>query len=85
MQLSHLRLTGINATYYKFQLEEFEQHMIKKFNCDYVAFGKQDTRGAHSICLFSKKGTVSQQRHFDSKDQLLGFVVGYNSHNGAHL
>jgi hypothetical protein len=85
MQLSHIRLTGIDKLYYLRQFEQFEIAMVKKFNCQYVAYGKQDTRGAHSICLFSDNGCVSQQRHFDSKDQLIGFVVGYNSHTGNHL
>ena len=85
MQLSHLRLTGIDATYYRIQFEQFEQSMIQKFGCEFVAFGKQDTRGGHSICLFSEKGTISQQKHFDSKDQLIGFVIGYNSYTGNHL
>ena len=85
MQLSHIRLTGIDATYYRLQLAQFEQSMIQKFDCEYVAFGKQDTRGGHSICIFSKKGTVSQQKHFDSKDQLIGFVIGYNSYTGDRL
>ena len=85
MELSHIRLTGIDATYYKRQFEQFEQSIIQKFKCNYVAFGKQDIRGSHSICLISDDGCVLQQKHFDSKDRLIGFVIGYNSYTGNHL
>ena len=76
--ISNMRL-GAEKAYYQNQLAAFASIMIDKFDdVQRVEFGKQDSRGALSITLFNSKHCVPQQRHFTSKDELLGFVVGYN-------
>lgn len=77
MDIVGMRITGIDKNYYLRQLELFEQAMIDKGRATRVEFGKQDMRGVPSICLFND-GCVTQQKHFNSKDELLGYVVGYN-------
>ena len=78
MSIVGMRITGTNKNYYLRQLELFEQAMIDKGRATRVEFGKQDMRGVPSICLFNGH-CVTQQKHFNSKDELLGYVVGYNS------
>lgn len=80
----NIRLTGIDKEYYKNQLIIFGENInryLQRTGIDKikrVEFGKQDSRGAISITLVSLRGTVPMQKHFNSKDELLGYVVGYN-------
>ena len=74
-----MRLTGNDKSYYKAQLNLFEEKMIAKGMATRVEFGKQDTRGLYSICLFNESHCVTQQKHFESKQELLGYIVGYNT------
>jgi len=77
MKLINMRLTGIDKNYYSNKLEQFEQLMIDKDMAHAVEFGKQDTRGAFSISLKTGNHCISQQKMFSSKQELLGYVVGY--------
>lgn len=85
MSIVGIRITGTNKNYYLRQLELFEQAMIDKGWATRVEFGKQDMRGVPSICLFNDRHCVTQQKHFNSKDELLGYVVGYNSVEQGYL
>ena len=84
MSIVGMRITGTNKNYYLHQLELFEQKMIDKGMATRVEFGKQDMRGVPSICLFNGH-CVTQQKHFDTKQELLGYVVGYNNAGEAYL
>lgn len=78
ISICNMRITGIDKNYYENQLQEF----ANKFNSKViksVAFGKQDIRGGFSITLFDHRHCVPQQKFFNSKDELLGFVVGCNT------
>ena len=85
MSIVGMRITGTNKNYYLHQLELFEQKMIDKGMATRVEFGKQDMRGVPSICLFNDNHCVTQQKHFDTKQELLGYVVGYNNASKAYL
>lgn len=74
----NMRLTGIGKNYYANQLAEFASKINKK-KYKGVQFGKQDIRGGISITLFDHNGCVPSQKHFNSKDEMLGFVVGVNT------
>ena len=77
MSLCHMRLTGGDRWYYRYQLEGF----VAKFSpakVSSVHFGKQDIRGGVSITLHNLKHCVPYQKFFENKWELLGFVVGFN-------
>ena len=76
MNLQSIRLTGVNANYYRAKLEAFEQLMIARNLAEYVEFGKQDPRGNPSISLF-KNHCIKQQRHYTNKQAMIEFVAGY--------
>lgn len=78
-KLLHLRLPEKDKGYHNVVLSQFTQTIIDRFpDCAYVEYGKQDTRGGHSICLNNAEHCTISQRIFDSKEQMLGFIVGYN-------
>lgn len=79
MNIVNMRLTGVNKKFYENQLAEFEELMIAKGMAYKVEFGKQDIRGAFSISLYNGDNCIKQQRCFDTKQELLGYVVGYLS------
>ena len=82
--LVSIRLTGTDRVFYKNQLETFGENINRylkrtgEHTITRVEFGKQDSRGALSITLFNARHCVPMQKHFSSKDELLGYVVGYN-------
>ena len=81
--LQNIRITGHNKEYYLNQLSVFAARCCLKPGIKRVEFGKQDTRGAVSICLATDAHCISAQKHFDSKAEMLGFVVGFNeAHSG---
>ena len=75
--LSNMRLTGNNKYYYASQMQQFADKLDTVLYKS-VAFGKQDIRGGISITLFDHKHGAPQQRHFSSKDEMLGFIVASN-------
>jgi hypothetical protein len=88
-QVCNIRLTK-NKPYWENQLEEFSNRFIGKYwgNKNSYAqgreivslyFGKQDIRGGNSICLVNSNGTISRQKHFESKDIMLGYIEGWNA------
>lgn len=84
MELQNIRITGINKNYYLNQLETFERHMVDQGMAVRVEFGKQDQyRSNPSISLFDDKHGINQQKHFDTKHEMLGYVVGYNAARGG--
>jgi len=75
-----------------FRLADNERHMPAQFQtfCNnfssrsdidirYIVFGKQDSRGALSITVFDQRHCVPMQRHFSSKQEMFGYVEGYNN------
>ena len=78
-RLCNIRLTGHNKRYYAYQLASYAKHTMLRFKgtrC--VQFGKQDIRGGLSITLITEDHCIDHQRHFESKDLMLGFIVGCN-------
>lgn len=74
----NIRITR-EKPYYMHQLNEFAEHMEKRFpDTIRVEYGKQDIRGGISICLFNNRHCIDHQHFFNSKDEMLGFVAGYN-------
>jgi len=81
-RLANIRLTGIDKNYYAGQLQQFANSMSVKFkDFKLVEFGRQDIRGGHSICIYNTRNCVNHQKFFNSKNELLGFVCGFNSSN----
>ncbi len=80
ISINSMRINGPDARYYKNQLQIFADYIGETVpqNIQSVCFGKQDARGSLSITLFDENHCVPMQRHFRSKDHLLGFVCGYN-------
>jgi len=76
-QVIGIRLFGDDNYYYESEFKKYTNHLdsnkIKR-----VEFGKQDQRSAYSVTTFNHKGAIDKQIAFVKKDQLLGFVVGYN-------
>ena len=79
MNIVGMRLTGKNKKFYENQLTEFEGLLADKGMAYRVEFGKQDIRGAFSISLYDGDNRIKQQRFFETKQELLGYVVGYLS------
>jgi len=77
VHISNMRLTGDNKVYMQNQLELFANNLDPKL-FKTVSFGRQDTRGGFSIALADHDHRQPQQRHFNSKEMMLGFVIGCN-------
>jgi hypothetical protein len=80
-----MRLSGDNKHYWANQLKEFADFFVGKLwgSSDpriitKIQFGKQDIRGSFSIALIDQTNCIPRQKHFQSKDALLGFVEGWN-------
>ena len=87
ISLNNIRITGRDKTYYMHQLQVFADKMPLKFpdmDIQSVCFGKQDIRGGISITFFNSKHCVPHQKFFDSKQEMIGFVCGYNSANSGN-
>lgn len=82
IRLCNMRLTGDNAGYYKKQFETFA-NSFDAAKISSIEFGKQDIRGGFSITLYDHKHCVPKQHFFDNKEQMIGFVLGYNQFVGA--
>ncbi len=78
-QLVQIRLTR-EQPYYEDHMRVFAEHMGNEITT--VQFGKQDSRGAFSITLYDTGGCVPYQKHFITKDEMLGFLVAYNEAKG---
>jgi len=66
--------------YYKTHFSTFCQHMALVFeNIAYIEIGKQDQRGGFSVSIYGGKHIIINQKLFDSKNDMLGFIVGFNT------
>lgn len=84
--LSNIRITGDNKTYIMGQLEQYAERVVDDSEgyLSHLEFGKQDLRGGISITAYSVDHCVPEQRFFNSKDEMIGYVVGVNHvHNGG--
>ena len=91
-QINHMRLNGDNKHYWANQLKEFADFFTGKLwgsshprIITEVQFGKQDIRGGFSIALVDEKHCIPRQKHFQSKDALLGFVEGWNMSDNNNI
>ena len=79
--ICNMRITGERKVYILHQFEKFalnfDSDKIKE-----VDFGKQDIRGGFSICLVDNESIIPEQMFFNSKDELIGFVIGFNMNMG---
>lgn len=73
----NMRLTGGNAGFYRRQCQLFAE-LMNPAEIKRVEFGKQDIRGGYSITFVNHRHTVPAQLVFYSKDEMLGFVIGFN-------
>ncbi len=88
IQIVGIRITGVDKNYYLNQLQIFADSINWALNRDdivRVEFGRQDIRGGISICLVDDRTCVTQQKFFNSKDEMLGFVCGFNSAHSDQL
>ena len=69
VMLDSIRLPTNNGKYWETHLQRFADRL----ECKAVIFGK------HTIELLSERNTTSHALHFANKDQMLGYVVGYNN------
>jgi len=74
---SSMRLSGIDKVYMQKQLETFASRLDPKL-FKTVSIGRQDTRGGFSVALGDHDHGQPQQRHFNSKEMMLGFIIGCN-------
>ncbi len=82
MRLVGIRITGVDKDYYLNQLQIFADNINSALNRNdivSVEFGRQDIRGVISICLVHVSTCVAHQKFFKTKDELLGYICGYNS------
>jgi hypothetical protein len=77
LQIANMRISGSNSAYINNQLKTFARNLDSKLFAS-VSIGRQDIRGGFSIALGSHDYRQSQQRHFDSKDQMVGYIMGCN-------
>jgi len=79
LAILNMKITGPNRRYYLNQLDNFAAKVSTKLFIE-VQIGKQDQRGGFSICLYDHNGQLPHQKHFDSKDMMLGYIVGCNTY-----
>ena len=82
---SNFRLPKVDKIYYENQMQDFSNTLAYRIDTDVksIHFGKQDMRGALSITVFDQRHCVSMQRHFSSKDDMMGYIVGFNQGNSG--
>jgi len=80
-RLCNIRIIGNNKTYLLKQFENFALNIGNREDSKIktVEFGKQDIRGGFSITLIDKKDCIPFQKFFNSKDEMIGFVCGFNT------
>ena len=82
MKILNMRITK-EKPYYTKQLHTFEGHMWDLHGSAKLSLevGKQDSFGPFSICMSDNNnhGVIISEKTFSTKDELLGFVTGYNS------
>lgn len=66
---------GMSKEYLASAFLEFASHWPEFAR---VEFCKQDDRGAPSISLIRKAGTVGPQKHFTNNAELIAYVQGFN-------
>lgn len=72
---SDVRFAG-EKSYWTHQLNEFGE-LVVKGDITYVSFGKEDSRGAPSICIWGASHCPTYQKHFTTNKEMLTFVSGY--------
>lgn len=86
----------IKVSFNSMRLEQWQKNMLQNFanllpakltdtDIKWVAFGKQDSRGALSITIIDSRHCVPMQKHFSSKDELLGYVDGWMTANNPDV
>ncbi|RKZ35902.1 MAG: hypothetical protein DRQ41_15255 [Gammaproteobacteria bacterium] len=83
IRIGNMRISGPDKQYHQNQLQIFADTIASKVDqtITRVDFAKQDMRGSLSITLFDDNHCVPMQKHFSSKDALIGYVCGYNHAN----
>lgn len=77
--LHGMRLPQDEKRYYTRVLQVYAQHQAnERADVRGVTFGRHDPRGGVEICLEHNGGTVTRVRGFFNRDELLGYVQGYN-------
>lgn len=74
----NMRLRVSDKTYILNQMQKFADRFDES-QVSRVEFGKQDIRGGFSITIFDLRHCVPKQKHFGSKEEMEGYIVGYNS------
>lgn len=79
LTILNMKITGPNRRYYLNQFEVFAAKVSTKLFIE-TQIGKQDQRGGFSICFVDPNAQIAHQKHFDSKDMMLGYIVGCNTY-----
>ena len=83
VKLSNFRLPKKNTPYWNRVLSDFCNTASETMGASYIEIGKQDIRGNFSISYFTDSHCIIKQEHFENKDMLLGYVVGYLHGKGS--
>ncbi len=73
----NMRVSGEDKLFILNKFKEFAEVLTQNTGFVKVDFGKQDIRGGYSITPFYKDHTTGHQKHFKTKDELIGFVEGF--------
>ena len=86
MDIVNMRLTGNDKAFYRGHCEQMAEHIIAASDgfIINVQFGKQDIRGGFSVTLIDNRHCVPSQKFFATKQELLGYIVGYNEAKQWH-
>ena len=78
--LRGFRLPKQESPFYANQLNKFAEHILGRYEADFVSFGKQDTRGYTGITVFKDACPVNTGCHmrWSTVKEVLTFVEGYN-------
>ena len=80
-KIHNMRLTR-EKPYYDGHMRVFAEHQCSEILS--VCFGKQDIRGGFSITFVDSRHCVPSQKFFNSKDEMLGYLVAYNEVKNWH-
>ena len=82
LNIINLKVTGPNRRWVLDQLQKYADRFAdRKFSA--VEIGKQNQNSDHSISVYDTNGSLAYQKPFDSKDLMVGYILGANAHMSA--
>ena len=83
LTITNVKVTGPNRRYVLDQLQKYaDRFSDRKFSS--VELSPLYGDGTHIIDAYDVQGAVIMSKTFDSKDMMIGYILGANAHMAPH-